>query len=166
MFNVQWQILRTTCMFDRASFMVTEQNRIESQWNSACTDVEMAPTHDIQARTFQLACRIIEFCRTLARSDYVIHRLASQLLHAGTSIGANLEEADSGQTKRDFIAKAAIARKESAETRYWLRLIAFAQPTVTPKAAPLIEESHQILKNSDKDNQECRIEPRPRNSRH
>jgi TIGR02436 family protein len=93
-----------------------------------------------------LACRIIEFCRTLARSDYVIHRPASQLLHAGTSLGANVEEADSGQTKRDFIAKAAIARKESAETRYWLRLIAFAQPTVTPKAAPLIEESHQILK--------------------
>jgi four helix bundle protein len=103
-------------------------------------------THDIQARTFELACRIIEFCRSLAGSDYVVRRLASQLLDAGTSIGANLEEADCGQSKRDFIAKTAIARKESAETRYWLRLIAFAQPTIQPKAAPLIEESHQILK--------------------
>jgi four helix bundle protein len=106
----------------------------------------MSSTHDIQARTFQLACRIIDFCRQLAGSDYVIRRLGSQLLDAGTSIGANLEEADAGQTKRDFIAKAAIARKESAETRYWLRLIAFAQPTIRTKAAPLIEESHQILK--------------------
>jgi four helix bundle protein len=103
-------------------------------------------THDIQARTFEFACRIIEFCPNLAGSDYVIRRLSSQLLDAGTSIGANLEEADCGQTKRDFIAKAAIARKESAETRYWLRLIAFAQPAMRPKAAPLIEESHQVLK--------------------
>jgi len=106
----------------------------------------MPAAHDIQERTFQLACRIVEFCRHLADSDYAIRRLGGQLLNAGTSIGANLEEADAGQTKRDFIAKAAIARKESAETRYWLRLIAAAQPTAQSKAAPLIEESHQILK--------------------
>ena len=99
-----------------------------------------------KVRTFQLACRIFEFCRYLADSDYAIRHLGSQLLKAGTSIGANLEEADAGQTKRDFIAKAAIARKESAETRYWLRLIASAQPTAQSKAAPLIDESHQILK--------------------
>ena len=92
-----------------------------SNGNEPCTALDMTATHDIQARTFELACRIIEFCRSLATSDYVIRRLASQLLDAGTSIGANLEEADSGQTKRDFIAKTAIARKESAETRYWLR---------------------------------------------
>ena len=76
----------------------------------------------------------------------MIRRLGTQLLDSGTSVGANLEEADAGQTKRDFIAKAAIARKESAETRYWLRLVAFAHPTIKSKATPLIEESHQILK--------------------
>jgi four helix bundle protein len=81
----------------------------------------VSETHDIHARVFTFACKIIEFCRHLAGSDYVIRRLASQLLNAGTSIGANLEEADAGQTKRDFIAKVAIARKESAEARYWLR---------------------------------------------
>jgi len=106
----------------------------------------MSARHDIQPRTFALACRIIDFCREFAGSDYVIRRLGSQLLDAGTSIGANLEEADAAQTKRDFIAKAAIARKESAETRYWLRLIAVAQPEVRPQAEALIDESHQILK--------------------
>ena len=63
----------------------------------------MSARHDIQARTFALACRIIDFCRQLARSGYVVRRLASQLLDAGTSIGANLEEADAAQTKRDFL---------------------------------------------------------------
>jgi len=106
----------------------------------------MSATHDIQERTFEFACRIIKFCRYLADSDYVIRRLASQLLNAGTSIGANLEEANAGQTKRDFVAKCAIARKESAETRYWLRLIASSQPMTQSKVVPLIEESHQILK--------------------
>ncbi len=106
----------------------------------------MSRPHDIQPRTFTFACKIIDFCRLLAQSDYVIRRLGSQLLDAGTSIGANLEEADAGQTKRDFIGKGAIARKESAETRYWLRLIAFAKPTIRAQAEPLIDECHQILK--------------------
>ena len=51
------------------------------------------------------------------------HRLCNQLVGAGTSIGANLEEADGSITKRDFLNKVAIARKEAKETKYWLRLI-------------------------------------------
>jgi four helix bundle protein len=50
-----------------------------------------------------------------------------QLLAAGTSVGSNYEEATAGQTKADFIAKLAIARKESRESLYWLRLIAAKQ---------------------------------------
>jgi four helix bundle protein len=46
------------------------------------------------------------------------------MLHAGTSVGANYEEASAGQTKADFIAKLCIARKESREALFWLRLIA------------------------------------------
>jgi len=48
--------------------------------------------------------------------------MADQLFDAGTSIGANAEEAEGGQTKPDFIARLAVARKESRETVYWLRL--------------------------------------------
>jgi four helix bundle protein len=106
----------------------------------------MTVPFDIQERSFLFACRIITFCRRLNTADPVLRRLSWQLLDAGTSVGANLEEADTGQTKRDFIAKAAIARKESAETRYWLRLIAFADPKTGEHTEPLIDESHQILK--------------------
>jgi len=49
--------------------------------------------------------------------------LARQLLRAGTSIGANLEEAQAGQSRGDFISKVSIALKEARETDYWLRLL-------------------------------------------
>jgi four helix bundle protein len=75
-----------------------------------------------------------------------VRRLSWQLLDSGTSVGANLREADAGQTKRDFIAKTSIARKESAESSYWLRLIAFAQPGMVQQTVPLIDESDQIFK--------------------
>ena len=106
----------------------------------------MAVPYDIQERSFVFACQIVHYCRQLTQFDHVVRRLSWQLLDAGTSIGANLEEADVGQSKRDFIAKASIARKESAECRYWLRLIAVAQPELSQKSGPLIDEAHQILK--------------------
>ncbi len=106
----------------------------------------MTPPYDIQDRSFAFACDVIVFCRRLRPVDDVVRRLSWQLLDAGTSIGANLEEAGAGQTKRDFIAKTAISRKECAESRYWLRLITFAEPKMTPHAAPLIDESSQMFK--------------------
>ena len=108
--------------------------------------LRMPVPYDIQERAFAFSCQIIEFCRQLRRSDDVTRRMSWQLLDAATGIGANLEEADAGQTKRDFIAKTSIARKETAESRYWLRLIAFAEPEMSPKTTPLVDESHQILK--------------------
>ena len=61
-------------------------------------------------------------------------------------MGANLEEADAGQTKPDFIAKVSIARKECGEARSWLRLIAFAEPSASPAVAPLLDESGQLVR--------------------
>ena len=55
-----------------------------------------------------------------AKKEYV---LSKQLLRSGTSIGANLVEAQSGISKRDFIAKIYISLKETAETEYWLELL-------------------------------------------
>jgi four helix bundle protein len=106
----------------------------------------VAVPYDIQERSFLFACQVVTFCRRLQTADIVVRRLSWQLLDSGTSIGANLQEADAGQTKRDFIAKASIARKESAESWYWLRLIAFAQPGIGQQTVPLIDESNQIFK--------------------
>ena len=81
---------------------------------------------DIQERTFAFAVRIVKLCQHLdVRPDYgrTTGVITRQLIRAGTSIGANVEEAQAGQSKADFISKYAIALKEARETLYWLRLL-------------------------------------------
>ena len=78
--------------------------------------------YDLKDRTFKFAQRIMDISEILSdKPQYDI--LRKQLTKAGTSIGANVEEADGTITKKDFVNKMAIARKEAKETRYWLRLI-------------------------------------------
>ncbi len=76
----------------------------------------------IEEKTFEFAKGIVGIYKFLIyeRKEYV---LSKQLLRSGTSIGANVQEAQAAQTKKDFIAKMAIASKEARETRYWLRLL-------------------------------------------
>src|SRR6266545_6997406 len=75
----------------------------------------------IRQKSFEFALAIIELYRELqARHEYVISR---QLLRSGTSIGANVEEATAGQSRKDFLAKMSIASKEARETKYWLQLL-------------------------------------------
>ena len=77
---------------------------------------------DIRERALYFSLRVIEISEALPKNmTYDIIR--KQLIKSGTSIGANIEEADGGVSKRDFINKAAIARKEARETKYWLRII-------------------------------------------
>ncbi|WP_121357174.1 four helix bundle protein [Flavisolibacter nicotianae] len=75
----------------------------------------------IVSMTFDFALQIIELYKKMTDQKEFV--LSKQLLRSGTSIGANVEEAVAGQTKKDFIAKMAIASKEARETRYWLRLL-------------------------------------------
>jgi four helix bundle protein len=75
----------------------------------------------IQKKSFAFALKVINLYRELqGQHEYV---LSSQLLRSGTSIGANVEEASAGQSRKDFVAKMSIASKEARETRYWLRLL-------------------------------------------
>lgn len=75
----------------------------------------------IQEKSFNFALEIIELYKILkSNNEYVI---SNQLLRAGTSIGANVEEATAAQTKKDFITKMSVASKEARETRYWLKLL-------------------------------------------
>ena len=70
--------------------------------------------------TFQFALSIIEYCEVLeSNKRYVI---ANQLLKSGTSVGANVREAQNAESKNDFIHKFKIAAKEVEETIYWLEL--------------------------------------------
>src|SRR5262245_2797280 len=71
----------------------------------------------ISVRTFEFACRIIRLCAVIRSRGFAGRKIADQLFDSGTSIGANSEEAEGGQTKPDFIARLAVSRKESRETR-------------------------------------------------
>ena len=76
----------------------------------------------IQDKSFNFALSIISLFKQLqAEREYIISK---QLLRSATSIGANIEEAIGGQSKKDFLAKLSISLKEARETRYWLRLLA------------------------------------------
>ena len=86
-------------------------------------DVGQEKAIDIRDRAFQFAVRIVRLCKYLEKNSDVSRNVISQLLDAGTSVGANLEEAKAGQSTADFIHKNAIALKEARESNYWLRLI-------------------------------------------
>jgi four helix bundle protein len=75
----------------------------------------------IKTKTFEFAILSIEVYRKLlAKNEYV---LSKQFFRSATSIGANVEEADAGYSKKDFAAKMSIASKEARETLYWIKLI-------------------------------------------
>lgn len=73
-------------------------------------------------KSFNFAVRIVNLYKYLT-SEYKEYVLSKQLLRSGTSIGANISEAQRGQSKADFIAKMSIALKEANETQYWLKLL-------------------------------------------
>src|SRR4051794_2929891 len=100
---------------------------------------------DIHERTFDFAVKIVEFCRTLESipSNWI---LSKQLTKSGTSVGANVEEAQGAQSKSDFIAKMSIALKEARETNFWLRVIKKSKASNSETLTFLIEESNEIMK--------------------
>lgn len=103
------------------------------------------PKRDLPERTFEFARRIVKLCQLLDQAPGVSRTLANQLLRAGTSIGANTEEAQAGQSRADFISKISIACKEARETHYWLRLLAATEVFPAPRLSELIDESNQLV---------------------
>ena len=75
----------------------------------------------VREKSFAFALEIISLYKQLQSEKEFV--LSKQMLRSGTSIGANIEEALAGQSRRDFLAKMSIASKEARETRYWLVLL-------------------------------------------
>ena len=107
---------------------------------------EARPPFDIRQRTFELAVRIVRLCQHLDEQRGAGRVLARQLLRAGTSIGANVEEAQAGQSRADFASKYAIALKEARETNYWLRLIVAASVVAEARVADLLREVDEVTR--------------------
>lgn len=98
----------------------------------------------IQEKTYQFALDIIILYKKMLEKNEFI--LSKQVIRSGTSIGANVEEAMAGQSRRDFISKMAISSKEARETNYWLRLLRDSQLCVGIDYTGLIKESEEIIK--------------------
>ena len=75
----------------------------------------------IEIKSFDFAVRIVNLYKYLTdiKKEYV---LSKQLLRSGTSIGANVAEAEQAQSRPDFVSKMNIALKETSETKYWIKL--------------------------------------------
>jgi four helix bundle protein len=102
---------------------------------------------DIKQRTFGLGVEVVKLVGTTLPRTVAGFELAKQIVRSGTSIGANVEEADAAESKRDFIHKMSIARKEARGTRYWLCIIdAAGLVTDQSYVLPLIRESDELVR--------------------
>jgi len=100
---------------------------------------------DLCERTFHFASGIVAFCLELAQTPGAPRQIAGQLLAAGTSVGANAEEAKAAYSRRDFACKNGIVLREARETLFWLRLIQATRLSTSPALASLIEEASQLV---------------------
>lgn len=99
----------------------------------------------ISQKSFDFALRIVKLYKYLKenKKEYI---LSKQLLRSGTSIGANIEEALGGQSKKDFISKFSVSYKESRETLYWIKLLNKGGYLSQNKSLSLINDCEEIIK--------------------
>ena len=104
-----------------------------------CRFCTMDRENPVKDKSFQFAIEIINLYKYLTskKREYI---LSKQILRSGTSIGANIEEALSSQSKKEFIAKLNISLKEARETSYWLRLL---------KATGFIQKDELLVKSEE-----------------
>jgi four helix bundle protein len=100
---------------------------------------------DICERTFLFAIDVVRFCQQLEKQQMTERQLARQLFRSGTSVGANVEEAQGGHSKADFTAKMSIARKEARETHYWLRLCRETGIGSKESIETLLKEANELI---------------------
>lgn len=97
------------------------------------------------SKSFTFSVSIIRMYQSLI-AEKKEFTLAKQLLRSGTSIGANIEEAVGGVSKKEFIVKMAIAYKEARETKYWLRLLYATDYLANDQFTPIVESCDELLK--------------------
>jgi four helix bundle protein len=104
----------------------------------------MARENLIRDEAFGFALQIMGLAKMLRQEKE--YELSSQLWRAGTSIGANVEEAQAGQSRADFLAKMTIASKEAREALYWLRLADKGKIISAEEIAPVREQCERIVR--------------------
>ncbi|MFQ5452463.1 MAG: four helix bundle protein [Candidatus Paceibacterota bacterium] len=100
--------------------------------------------YDLEERTAKFAEEVIDLCKSLKVTSYN-RRIIEQLIASAGSIGANYAEASEAESKRDFRHKIAICKKETQETKHWLRLLVRTNSEIKQKAKPLWKGAHELL---------------------
>ena len=95
--------------------------------------------YDLEERTALFGEAVIEFVKMLPNNP-----LISQIVRAGTSVGANYMEADGAESKKDFQHKISLCKKESKETKHWIRMIAKANPDRGNECKKLWREAQEL----------------------
>lgn len=104
-----------------------------------------AKVYDLEERTFLFARRVREFVKTLPRS-IGNYEDSKQLIRSSGSVGANYIEVNEALSPKDRVVRVKIARKESKESRYWLRLIdSGSNSAIETVRAELVQEAHELM---------------------
>ena len=104
---------------------------------------DMNRVYDLEERTAKFGEDVVKFAKELPKNVVTVP-LVSQLVRSGTSIGANYCEADCAESRKDFEHKLGICKKESKESRHWLRMIAEAIPEEKDMANKLWQEANEL----------------------
>jgi four helix bundle protein len=99
--------------------------------------------YDLEERTAKFGDEIIRFCRKIPNGP-ITNPLITQLVKAGTSVGANYCEADDAESRDDFKHKIGICKKESRESKHFIRMIVVAVPALREDAKPLWQEAKEL----------------------
>jgi four helix bundle protein len=105
---------------------------------------ESGKVYDLENRTLAFAKKVIGFVNTLERT-IGNKEVGKQLVRSSGSVGANYIEANEALSKKDFLMRAKICRKEAKETCYWLKLIT-CKDNLEPECQSLLKESTEIMK--------------------
>ncbi len=105
--------------------------------------VKVFNKYDLEERTANFGKEVINFCLKVSRGP-ITNPLITQLVKAGTSVGANYCEADDAESKQDFRHKIGICKKESRETKHFIRMIVVAVPELKDEARFLWQEAKEL----------------------
>ena len=109
------------------------------------TKIQNTKKYDLEERTLEFGKRIIHMAKALPKNS-INFNLIDQAIRSGTSMGANYREANETETKKDFLFRMRICRKEGKETIYWLNLIIEANPEFAERIKPLLQETIELMK--------------------
>src|SRR6266702_53229 len=108
------------------------------------TEIKNAKQYDLEERTFQFAKNTRFFVKKLSKTIENLED-GKQVIRSSGSVGANYIEANESLSKKDFILRIKICRKEAKESRYWLRLIEATDETIAAERDLLVQEAQELM---------------------